>query len=44
MGLGLSICDTIVHGHGGGLKIESDQGQWTSVSFDLPLDDPEKAT
>ncbi len=37
MGLGLSICDTIVKNHGGTTAIESEQGQWTEVSFDLAL-------
>jgi two-component system, sensor histidine kinase PhcS len=37
MGLGLSICHTIVKNHGGQIVIESDEGQWTKVIFDLPL-------
>ena len=38
MGLGLSICHTIVKNHGGTVQITSDEGQWTQVSFDLPLE------
>jgi two-component system sensor histidine kinase PhcS len=41
MGLGLSICHTIIRNHGGTLRIESSEGQWTCVSFDLSLDVPE---
>lgn len=37
MGLGLSICDTIINNHGGTLDLKSEEGQWTEVSFDLPL-------
>jgi two-component system sensor histidine kinase PhcS len=37
MGLGLSICHTIVKNHGGTMRINSEFGQWTEVSFDLPL-------
>jgi len=36
MGLGLSICHTIVKNHGGHIEITSEQGQWTQVIFDLP--------
>jgi two-component system sensor histidine kinase PhcS len=36
MGLGLSICHTIVKNHGGSIHIDSEAGQWTQVSFDLP--------
>jgi len=39
MGLGLSICHTIVKNHGGTLAVRSEEGQWTEVSFDLPYDD-----
>jgi two-component system sensor histidine kinase PhcS len=38
MGLGLSICHTIVKNHGGTIEITSDEGQWAQVSFDLPLE------
>lgn len=37
MGLGLSICHTIVKSHGGSITIQSSEGDWTEVSFDLPL-------
>jgi two-component system sensor histidine kinase PhcS len=37
MGLGLSICHTIVKNHGGDMRITSEEGQWTQVSFDLAL-------
>jgi two-component system sensor histidine kinase PhcS len=37
MGLGLSICHTIIKNHGGQISIESEEGQWTRVTFDLPL-------
>jgi two-component system sensor histidine kinase PhcS len=37
MGLGLSICHTIVKNHGGAMQVKSEMGQWTEVSFDLPL-------
>jgi signal transduction histidine kinase len=36
MGLGLSICHTIVKNHGGEISIQSEEGQWTTVTFDLP--------
>ena len=36
-GLGLSICHTIIKNHGGRIVIESEEGQWTKVTFDLPL-------
>lgn len=37
LGLGLSICESIVRGHDGELVIESEFGQGTRVTFDLPL-------
>ncbi len=37
MGLGLSICHTIVKNHGGTIRVTSDKDQGTEVSFDLPL-------
>lgn len=36
-GLGLPICQKIVEGHGGELKIESELGQGTTVRVRLPL-------
>ena len=36
-GLGLSISHTIIKNHGGAMAIASEQGQWTEVTFDLPL-------
>ena len=35
-GLGLSICREIVRNHGGEIRIESTEGQGTSVMFTLP--------
>jgi two-component system sensor histidine kinase PhcS len=37
MGLGLSICHTIVANHGGQLTAKSQLGEWTELTFDLPL-------
>jgi signal transduction histidine kinase len=37
MGLGLSICHTIIMNHGSTLSIRSEEDNWTEVSFDLPL-------
>ena len=37
MGLGLSICHTIVQHHGSALRVDSEPGQWTSLYFDLPM-------
>ncbi|QUN27857.1 HAMP domain-containing histidine kinase [Cupriavidus sp. KK10] len=36
LGLGLSISYAVVERHGGQLYAESELGQWTSFSFDLP--------
>jgi len=37
MGLGLSICHTIIKNHGGNIEITTEEGQWTQVMFDLAL-------
>jgi signal transduction histidine kinase len=37
MGLGLSICHTIIKNHGSTLSIRSEEDEWTEVTFDLPL-------
>ncbi len=36
-GLGLSICQSIIQGHGGQLRIESKLGEGTTVVVTLPL-------
>jgi signal transduction histidine kinase len=36
-GYGLSICRTIVEAHGGELKIESEPGKGTAVTFTIPV-------
>ncbi len=37
MGLGLSICHTIVKNHGGQIRVQSEKDEYTEVSLDLPL-------
>ena len=37
MGLGLSICHTIIRNHGGEICVNSVKDEWTEVTFDLPL-------
>ncbi len=37
MGLGLSICHTITQNHGGSITVQSELGQWTRFTFDIPL-------
>ncbi|MBN1849483.1 MAG: response regulator [Deltaproteobacteria bacterium] len=41
-GLGLSICHTIIKNHNGRITIQSQEGEWTEVCFDLPLFQKEK--
>ena len=41
LGLGLSICHTIVRNHGGRIEVSSQPGAWTELMFDLPLADRE---
>ncbi len=36
LGLGLSICYSVIQRHGGLLAVESVPGQWTRFTFDLP--------
>ncbi len=36
MGLGLSICHTIIANHGGTISASSVVGEWTEIRFDLP--------
>jgi signal transduction histidine kinase len=37
MGLGLSICHTIIQNHGGALEVKSVEGECSEFTFDLPL-------
>ena len=36
MGLGLSICHTIIKNHGGAIRVDSEPGSGTEFEFDLP--------
>ncbi len=40
-GLGLSICNDIVRRHGGEILVESQPGEFTEMTIDLPLRPPE---
>ena len=42
MGLGLSICQTIIQNHGSSLQVDSQEGEWTELSFDLPMSQPQR--
>lgn len=37
MGLGLSICHTIIKNHGGTISARSKEGEFSEIAFDLPL-------
>lgn len=37
MGMGLSVCQTIIRNHGGELRVRSEEGAWTEFTFDLPV-------
>lgn len=37
LGLGLSICHSLVTAHGGEIHVRSQHGSWTEVAFELPL-------
>jgi signal transduction histidine kinase len=37
LGLGLSICHSLVTAHGGEIRVRSQHGSWTEVAFELPL-------
>lgn len=39
-GLGLSVCHRIVSDHGGRIRVDSQLGQGTAVTVELPLDSP----
>jgi len=38
MGLGLSICYRIVHGYGGNMTVQSEQGHYCQFTLDFPLE------
>jgi len=40
MGMGLSVCQTIIRNHGGELQVASQPGAWTEFSFDLTVKPP----
>jgi len=40
MGMGLSVCQTIIRNHDGELVARSEEGAWTEFTFDLTLKEP----
>ncbi len=40
LGMGLSICHTIIENHGGSITVDSEVGRFTDFSFDLALANP----
>ena len=36
MGMGLSLCQTIIKNHGGTIKADSQENKWTIITFTLP--------
>jgi signal transduction histidine kinase len=40
MGMGLSICRSIIDAHGGRIWVESELGQGAALSFSLPPYEP----
>jgi two-component system sensor histidine kinase PhcS len=42
MGMGLSICQTIIRNHGGELRAQSKEGEWAEFTFDLAQADTEQ--
>ena len=39
-GLGLAMCNDIVRKHGGAIRVESEPGQFTQMTVELPLEHP----
>ena len=37
LGLGLSICHALIAAHGGEIKVQSQHGSWTEISFEFPV-------